>query len=539
MVAGAIDAITKLWTKSPADELAVAAGCYFDLEAAEKVDGFFKTFLRHSKGQFAGKPFTLLQWQRDDVVYPVFGWRRPDGRRRFQRAYVEIPKKNGKSTMAAGIGLYLLVGDNEPGAEVYSAACTKQQAGIVHGEAISMVRASEGLSSYLRVHGATKEIKFALREATYRALPAEAHSAEGLNIHGLIIDELHAWQGQAGRKFYDALKYGGKSRRNPLIFIITTAGDDPLSVCWNVHQYARGVASGDIVDQRFFSYIRAADPSDDYRLPATWRKANPSLGETMSEEDFAADVREAEKTPTGLSQFLRYALNIWNQGGTAALSPEMWTACKDDFSESDLDGKECYCAVDLARTRDLTSASFLFPVGDGNYRVIVRCWLPSRTLALPSTPEQFRQWAKQGLIKVTDGDVTDYDVVRADLVELFERFNVLEFAFDPWMAEEFTQKLEDESAVQRCEFRQTIVSYAAPCAEFERLVISGKIRHDGNPLLAWQVGNLRWRIDPAGNRRPHKDAVKNKIDSVVAIIMALGRAMIADEGVGNVGFSSF
>ncbi len=217
----------------------------------------------------------------------------------------------------------------------------------------------------------------------------------------------------------------------------------------------------------------------------------------------------------------------------------MWARCKEDFSEAELDGKECFVAVDLARTRDLTSASFLFPQGDGTYRAITRCWLPERTLGLPSTPEQFRQWARDGYIKPTDGDVTDYDVVRADLCKLFERFRVTEFTYDPWMAEEFSQKLEDDTSAVRVAFPQSIVNYAAPCAEFERLVISGKIRHDGNPLLAWQVGNLRWRIDPAGNRRPHKSHERNKIDSVVAIIMALGRGMLADEFAGNVGFSSF
>jgi phage terminase large subunit-like protein len=527
------------WIRSAADEKAVANGCWFDERAAAKVDEFFKTFLRHSKGQFAGQPFELLPWQRDDLIYPIFGWRRADGRRRFQRAYVEIPKKNGKSTMCAGIGLYLLVGDNEPGAEVYSAACTKQQAGIVHNEAISMVKSSEGLSSYLRIHGATKEIKFEARDSSYRALPAEAHSSEGLNIHGLIIDELHAWPGEAGRSFYSALKWGGKARRQPLIFIITTAGKDLLSVGYEVHRYAQGVLDGSVDDQRFFAYIRAAEPNDDYRDPAIWHKANPSLGATMTEEDFRADVKEAEQSPTTLSDFKRYALNVWSQGGTSAISATAWKACREDFDESDLKGKRCFAAIDLARVSDLTACGLLFPGEGGTYRAAARCWLPRGTLERHETPEEFRVWARQGLLRITEGDVTDYEQVRKELAEWLVGFEVAEFCFDPWMAEEFSQKLSDETGIERVKFSQTIVNYAAPSAEFERLVIGGLIRHNGDPLLAWQVGNLRWRIDPAGNRRPDKAKERSKIDAVQTLIMSLGRAMVANEDAGDVNISSF
>jgi phage terminase large subunit-like protein len=534
-----MDAATRRWIKSPADEAAAVNGCYFDEAAAEKVERFFRQFLRHSKGRFAGQPFELLEWQRDDVVFPMFGWKRADGRRRFQRAYVEIPKKNGKSTLAAGLGLYLLVGDNEPGAEVYSAACTRQQAGIVHGEAINMVRASQGLSTYLRVHGATREIRFDARGAVYKALAADANSNEGLNIHGLIIDELHAWPGEAGRAFYNALKWGGKARENPLFFIITTAGEDQLSIGFDVHNYARGVLDGSVEDQRFFAYVRAADSQDDYREPATWRKANPSLGHTMTEDDFAADVKEAEQSPTSLTQFKRYALNIWAQGGTSAIDQNSWKACRVKFKEADLHGERCFGAIDLARVSDLTAAGLVFPRDGGRYRALVQFWLPRAKIEHPNTPEMFRVWERQGLIVATDGDVTDYEKVRADVAEWWKRFELVEFAYDPWMAEEFSQRLSDDG-FERVSFGQTILNYAAPSAEFERLIVGRLLEHDGNPFLAWQIGNLRWRIDPAGNRRPDKARERNKIDGPVALIMAIARAMVADESAGgDVGISSF
>src|SRR5215831_5309752 len=286
-------------TLTPADEAALAEGCTFHAASAERVRQFFRSFLRHSKGQWAGKPFELLDWQFTDIIAPLFGWKRADGSRRFRRAYIEVPKKNGKSTLASGIGLYLLVGDGEPGAEVYSVAADRYQANIVHGEAIRMVRASPGLSSRLELNRTTHNISFPKLSAWYRSLSSEANTKEGLNAHGLIIDELHAWK---GRGLWDALRYAGRSRRQPLLFAITTAGDDMDSICREQHDYAKGVLSGEILDTRFFAYIRRAAAiaegdreDDDWADPAIWHKANPSLGVTIDPGEFARDVEEAKQ----------------------------------------------------------------------------------------------------------------------------------------------------------------------------------------------------------------------------------------------------
>jgi phage terminase large subunit-like protein len=528
-------AITREWVHGPADELAVREGCWFDLGAANKACEFFPRILRHSKAPFAGKPFELAEWQRREIVMPLYGWRRKDGRRRFQRAYGEVPKKNGKSTLCAGIGIRELLG--EDGAEVYSAACTKDQASVVHKQAIEMVGASDALADILRINRATREIFYDAKNGRYKALPADAHNAQGLNISACIYDELHAWKGVAGRAFYDSLRYGGRARANPLHFIITTAGDDVNGICYDVYKYAKDVASGEAKDTRFLSRIFEAQPTDDFDDPAVWHKANPSLGVTIQEDDFAADLREARRTPTAWSEFLRYSFNVWTQGGVSAFRREQWEACRGSYAESDLLRRECYAALDLARTRDFTAFSLVFPMGKGRYRVLAWVWLPQKVLDLPGTEARFREWAKAGFIRPTEGDVTDYDQVENDICEILAKFECQELAFDPILAEEITQRISVRAGVKRVAFSQGILNYAAPCAEFERVVIGRLIEHDGNPCLAWQVGNLTWKTDPAGNKRPDKARAKNKIDSPVTIIMALGRAMLKadDEACWTVG----
>lgn len=316
------------WAKfirSESDERALLAGYTFNEKRALRCVNFFPAFLRHSKGDFGGKPFELLDWQRDDLVYPLFGWLRPNGTRRYTRSYVEIPKKNGKSTIASGIGLYLLVGDREQGAEVYCAATDKKQANIVQGEAAVMVDASPALAEVLRVHRSSSTINFHATNSFMRALSGEAAGNEGWNAHAIIVDELHKWH---GRKLWDALKWAFAARRQPLLFVITTAGDDPLSVCRQQHDYALGVNDGTIPDLNFFGYVRCAEDDDDWLDPATWRKANPSLGITMDEARFAEDVLEASKTPESQASFKRYRLNVWNAGENSWLKPASWKACQ-------------------------------------------------------------------------------------------------------------------------------------------------------------------------------------------------------------------
>lgn len=521
------------WVRTKADELAVDEGCTFDLKAAERVREFFRRFLCHSKGEWAGKPFELFDWQFNDIIAPIFGWKRADGTRRFRKAYVELPKKNGKSSLASGIGLYLLVADNEQGAEVYSAASDRDQASIVHGEAVRMVRASSALSAHLSINQTTKTISFEKTNSWYKALASEAAGREGLNAHGIIVDELHVWHGRA---LWDALRFAGRSRRQPLLFVITTAGDDPLSVCREQHDYSKGVLRGEILDTRFFACIHAAkqisegdEEDEDWTDPETWKAANPAWGVTIKAEDFAADCAEAQKTPAGAASFKRYSLNIWQQSANPWLNVSDWNACKQDFTEEDLAGQVCFGGLDLSSTWDLAAFVLCFPISEDDYRFLPYFWLPSDTVKSPDSPEQYRVWAEQRFLEVTPGNVIDYTFVKRRIVELSEKFDLQEYAFDPWNAEATTQELEEQHGIKRVAFAQTIQNFAAPSRELERLILSGGAHHNGHPILQWNVGNVTVKSDVNNNMRPVKTDrwSKKKIDGVVGAIMALSRAMLS------------
>jgi len=305
--------------RTEADERAVAQGYVFRLAAAERVRTFFQRFLCHSKGEWAGQPFELLDWQWDDIVAPLFGWQRPDGTRRFRRGYIEVPKKNGKSCLFSGLSLYLLLADGEPGAEIYSAAVDRDQASIVFTEAANMVEASPHLASRLQVVRSTKRIVDHRSRSYYKALSADVPAKEGLNAHAILIDELHA---QRNRDLWDTLRYAGASRRQPLHLAITTAGYDRHSICWEQHDYAKKVQDGTIQDLAFFSYICAAESDDDWTAPEVWRKANPSFGITLSAEQFAEDCQEAQQSPAKENSFRRYRLNQWTEQDVRWLSLE-------------------------------------------------------------------------------------------------------------------------------------------------------------------------------------------------------------------------
>lgn len=527
---------TRSMIRTKADEAAVAEGCFVDLAKAERVRTFLRCFCCHSKGEWAGKPLELLDWQWHELILPLFGWIRPDGTRRFRRAYIEIPKKNGKSTLAAGIGLYLLVGDGEKGAEVYSAAMDREQAGIVHSEAVRMVQASASLMKSLDLNKTTHNIAFARTNSWYRALSAEAETKEGLNAHGIIIDELHAWK---GRRLWDTLRYAGRARRQPLLWVITTAGDDVHSVCYEQHTYARGILRGDIADTRTFAYIRAArqrsegdEVDDDWTEPTTWRRANPSLGITIKEDDFAAEVEEAKKLPASEASMKRYSFNVWATATNPWLRWEDWAKCHKKFTEADLLGCRCYGGLDLASTRDMAAFVLCFPWDESVYRLLPFFWLPEETVRARESPELYRVWAKAGFLRVTPGNVTDYAFIKRDIGELNQKFRIGEFAYDPWNAEKLTQEIEEEHGIKRFAFGQTIGNFAPATKEFERLLLSGRLQHDGHPVLSWQAGHVQVKSDPNGNKRPVKPEGndKRKIDGIVAALMSLARAILSEAG---------
>lgn len=527
-----MDALTKRWITSSADELAVSRGCYFDEAAGMHVVEFFRRFLCHSKGEWAGKPFEPLDWQVNDLLLPLFGWKRADGYRRFRQTYIEIPKKNGKSTLASGVGLYCLVGDGEMGAEVYSAATDQQQASIVHGEAINMIDFSPVLSEYLSINRTNKNIVFEETKSYYRALTAEAKSKEGLNAHATICDEVHVW---SGRALWDTLKYAGRARKQPLLFVITTAGEDLNSVCYRQHEYGKGVLAGTVPDDRFFCYIRAADKDDDWTNPKTWRKANPSLGPggTISETDFAADVEQAKSSPSDQASFKRYSLNIWSTSTNPWLNLDDWVKCREDYTEKDLEGKVAFGGLDLSKTRDMTAFSLVFPDENEVYRQLTWFWMPHGTVFNVDNDEELRVWARQGHLRVTEGLTCDYDQVTRDIAEICSRYRVREINYDQTFADQVTQSLDEVYGIPRVVFGQTMRNFSSVCHEYERLLIAGKMRNNAHPILSWQAGHVQVKTDANNNMRPVKPTKddRRKIDGIIASLMGLAGAL-EDAAVG-------
>jgi phage terminase large subunit-like protein len=545
------------YIRSDADEHAMLNGCRFKVERAERVCKFFRTFLRHSKGEWAGQPFELLDWQREDLIYPLFGWERADKTRRFRKAYVELPKKNGKSTLASGIGLYMLAGDGERGAEVYSAATDQKQASIVHNEAINMVDASPALSAALRVNRSTNNIAFPSFKSYYRSLSSEAAGKEGLNAHSVIADELHVWY---GRKLWDALRYAFRARQQGLLFVITTAGDDMQSVCRQEHDYAERIISGQSFDDRYFAYIRCAAEADDLTSPEVWRKANPSMGITINEAEFGADVNEAMQSPSSMAAMKRYSFNIWTTSTNPAIKAEDWNACKLEYAEADLEGQECYAGLDLGRVNDMSALLLLFPVGvdeaaelpaetvEGEdqtdqdigralnictrFKTLSYFWQPEHTIHDRQNPNanSYQGWLKSGHLMQAGSREVDSATVLRDIVRLKKRFDIRSIAYDPTFASALVQSLEQNHNITPVTFSQSVPSYAAPCVAFEKSIIGGRMGHNGHPILGWHIGNLNFWTNSSGYRKPVKpnDNDHRKIDGASALIMAVGAFMVSD-----------
>lgn len=498
---------------------------WFDERAATVAVAFFEKLLTHTKGEWAGQPFKLQEWQRDGIIRPLFGWKREDGTRRYRRAYIEIPRKNGKSTLSAGIALYLLFADDEPGAEVYSAAADRDQARIVFDEAKRMVEANQTLAKLSQAYKSS--IVVPRSHSRYMVLSADAYTKHGLNAHGIVFDELHA---QPNRELFDVLTTSTGARRQPMIVMITTAGYDRESICWEQHEYGRKVLQGIIEDNEFFAFIAAADDKDDWQDPVVWHKANPGLGVTVKVDYLESEARRAAQVPAYQNTFRRLHLNQWTQQETRWLPIESWDACKTDVSEMLLAGGECYGGLDLASTSDLAAFVLDFPpeVGDerGVHQWIARFWIPAENLMERVRRDRvpYDAWVRDGLITATPGNVIDYAYILRDIVELGEKFDIKEVAFDRWGAFQISQQLVN-AGFTMVGFGQGFASMAAPTKELLRIVLDKKLAHGSNPVLRWMADNMVVSTDPAGNVKPNKEKSRERIDGMVAGIMALDRAM--------------
>lgn len=503
----------------------MAGDFWFDQEAADLACDFFPRYLVHLEGPKAGQPFELEAWQSEHIIRPLFGWKRPDGTRRYRVAYIEIPRKNGKTTLAAGIALKLTFADHEPGAQVYAAAADKDQAAIVFNAAKAMRDANHELRR--RSLAYRRALTVPVWGSSFKPLSAEAANKHGLNSHGFIFDEFHV---QEDRELYDVLHTSTGARAQPLEVIITTAGYDRHSICWQMHDYALKVRDGVIEDSTFLGVIYAAGDDDDWRDPATWEKANPNLGISVRRDYLAAECEKAKQLPSYENAFKRLHLNIWTEQASRWIATETWDKCDEVVRADDLEGMTCAGGLDLSSVSDLSALVLDFEREDGAHVWLPFFWMPRNNIELRVKRDRvpYDQWVRQGLIKATDGDVVDYRQIRADMNALAEKYHLREVAFDRWNSQSLVTDLQDDGFTMVA-FGQGFASMSAPTKEFEKLVLGRKLVHSKHPVLRWMISNATVRQDPAGNVKPDKERSGEKIDGIVAGIMALARNIVGDK----------
>lgn len=519
-------------------ETAHDRGLYFDPKSAQHALDFF-FFLKHSKGEFAGQSFKLEPWQQF-IIYCVFGWKRAGGLRRFRNAYVFVARKNGKSTFAAGIALYLFFADGEPGAEVYVAATKKDQARIVFKEAERMRKASPALAK--RIQNFRDNMSIPNTASKLEPLGADEDTLDGLNVHGAIIDEYHAHKTD---KVYEVIDTATGSRRQPLKFTITTAGDNLEGPCYKQHVYCENVLEGIFVDDSLFCFLAGLDREDvvNWHVEKNWKKANPNLLISVKIDDLRDKAQTAKNLPSKLAGFLTKHLNVWVQGGGVKLiRGQDWQQCVGypldgidpkilrDQVLAKLVGRRCVAALDLSSKVDLTAyLKLFFPTDtDPLWIVIPEFFVPSENVAERVSKDrvQYDVWIREGFITATDGNVVDYDVIKSRIIADSKLYQIEEIAFDPWNATDIANQLGKAGATM-VEFRQGYASMSDPTKNLEVLVKKQKIAHLGNPVLRWNVNNLVTKEDEAGNIKPDKRRKTEKIDGAVALIMALGRAQFS------------
>lgn len=516
-------------------------GLRFDKSLGERVVTFIERYCKHHKGEWAGKPLLLEQWQKD-ILEQAFGWLRTDGSRRFRTLYIEVPRKNGKSELASALGLYLQLADGEAGAEVYSSATKKDQARIVWKTAEQMVKKSPDLKRYIKAYQSSLVVE--KTGSTFQPLSAESKTLDGLNPHGNIVDELHAHK---DRGVWDVLDTAMGARRQPMTVAITTAGTyDAESIGWQTHDYATKVLEGLFDDDSFFAFIAAADESDGegggYFTTETQQKANPNYAISIKPEYLAKQAEKAQRQPSFMNEYLRLHLNVWTQQLTRWIPIEKWNQNEQPVTTDEETRELClsreaalassvgYGGLDLSSKLDLTAFALAVPGNDDEINLLMRFWLPEER-ALECEKEgkrHYATWARNGWLTLTPGNVIDYEFIRKEINALNERFIIKECAFDPWNAIDLATRLGSDG-VNMVECRQGYKSMTEPSKDLEARVIQGKVRHGHNPILKWCIANAVVTSDAAGNIKPDKEKATGKIDGVVAVIMAMSRLIVDSE----------
>jgi len=471
--------------------------------------------LKHTKGAFARETFKLRPWQRA-IVKALFQ-KRADGLRQYRTCLLMLPRKNGKTELAAAIALYGLLADGETGAEVYSAASDRDQAGLVFGVAAQMVRNDPALDAACYIVESQKRIVHRSSGSFYRAISAEAYSKHGFNASMVIYDELHA---APDRDLFDVLSTSMGARRQPLLLAISTAGYDRHSILWELYQHAKNVAVTPSLDPAFLSLIYEAPADADWTNPAVWAACNPALGDFRSLEEMQTQCARAVEIPAQENIFRRLYLNQWTEQAARWLSLPAWDACLT--APPNLAGRRCYIGLDLSTTTDLTAIVAVFPDDDGDgFDVLARCFVPAERIHERARRDHvpYDEWARRGLLTATPGSVVDYEEIRRTLNAWAALYAVQMIGVDPWNATDLVTRLGHDG-FKIAAIRQGW-SMTAPTKSLERSVLSGRLRHAGDPILRWCVGNVSVEADKIGNLRPSKTTSTERIDAVVALIMAV------------------
>jgi phage terminase large subunit-like protein len=467
----------------------------------------------------------LIPWQ-EDVIRKAFGTLRPDGSRQYRIVYVEAPKKSGKSPLASGFICKLLYSDGEPGAQVYSAAGDREQASIVFRHAAGMVEQTPPLARISTILRSQKRINVPHTRSFYDALSSEDYTKHGLNISGLVADEMHAWP---DRKMWDVLTVGtGITRRQQLIVIITTAGWDLNSIGGILHKRAVQAIADPESDPTFLARIYCAEEDDDWNDEAVWIKANPSLDYLFGLEDIRAEYQQALRSPSDENNFRRFRLNQWVRQETRWISMRDWDVCAGPTDPSPLGRRPCFAGLDLSSTRDLTAFVLVFPPsGSEPYRCIPNFWIPGDTIRERTQKDHvpYYDWAERGLVRATPGRAVDYERLEADIIEISHQYNIGEIAYDrAFQGADLAQRLERQGFTM-IPFGQGYMSMSAPTKELEKMILRGGIWHGNHQVLRWNADNVVVTSDPAGNVKPDKSRSTEKIDGIVALIMGLDRAI--------------
>jgi len=502
----------------PFDPFRDADDFHLDQKAGQKAIDFFSSCLCHVKGEKALQPLELELWQQC-IVGHLFGWKSLEtDLRRFREAFIEIPRKNGKTIIGAGLSLYFLFSQPERGQEIYCCASDRSQARLLFDVAKSMILKDEDMRK--RAEVLRHEVRYPARDSVFRVISSEASSKHGYSSSLVVLDELHVI---ADPELVHVLETSTGARREPLIVSLTTAGFDKFTICHEKYDYSRKVRDGVIRDRAFFPVVYEMPEGEDWQSPEVWENVNPNLGKSISLEYLTREAERAGESPAYEAVFKRLHLNVWTDAESPFISLRDWDKCRGPVP--DLRGRRCYGGLDLSSTQDLTAFSLCFPPeGEEPFYLLSWSWIPEDAMR-SQRKRPYLEWVNSGHLMKIPGAVIDYSFVIEKILQLKAEYDLQGVLFDRWGSEHVRQALESEG-VEMIQHGQGYKDQSPPTKEFLKLILSQKIQHDGNPVLRWCISNLVVEIDSAGNVKPSRRRSTEKIDLAVSGIMALNGCLV-------------